>query len=38
VTEGILVVLLFGSDGAEAFRFTEFVPADRFANALAQVH
>ncbi len=38
VTEGLPVVLLFGSDGAEAFRFTEFVPADRFANALAQVH
>jgi thiol:disulfide interchange protein DsbD len=38
VTEGLPVVLLFGNDGAEAFRFTEFVPADRFANALAQVH
>jgi thioredoxin:protein disulfide reductase len=37
VTEGLPVVLLFGSDGAEAVRFTEFVPADRFANALAQV-
>jgi thiol:disulfide interchange protein DsbD len=38
VTEGLPVVLLFGSDGAEAFRFTEFVPPDRLANALAQVH
>ncbi len=37
VTEGLPVVLLFGSDGAEAFRFTEFVPPDRLANALAQV-
>jgi thiol:disulfide interchange protein DsbD len=38
VTEGLPVVLLFGSDGTEAFRFTEFVPPDRLANALAQVH
>jgi thioredoxin:protein disulfide reductase len=37
VTEGLPVVLLFGSDGAEAFRFTEFVPPDRLAGALAQV-
>jgi thiol:disulfide interchange protein len=37
VTEGLPVVLLFGSDGSEAFRFTEFVPPDRLANALAQV-
>ena len=38
VTEGLPVVLLFGSDGAEVFRFTEFIPPDRLANALAQVH
>ncbi len=38
VTEGLPVVLLFGSDGSEAYRFTEFVPPDRLANALAQVH
>ena len=38
VTEGLPVVLLFGSDGSEAFRFTEFIPPDRLANALAQVH
>jgi thiol:disulfide interchange protein DsbD len=37
VTEGLPVVLLFGSDGAEAFRFTEFIPPDRLAGALAQV-
>ena len=37
VTEGLPVVLLFGSDGAEAFRFTEFVPPERLAGALAQV-
>jgi len=37
VTEGLPVVLLFGSDGTEAFRFTEFVPPDRLASALAQV-
>jgi thiol:disulfide interchange protein DsbD len=37
VTEGLPVVLLLRSDGNEAFRFTEFVPPDRLANALAQV-
>lgn len=37
-TEGLPVVLLFGSDGKEATRFTEFVPPDRFAAALASVH
>jgi thiol:disulfide interchange protein DsbD len=37
-TEGLPVVLLFGSDGKEATRFTEYVPADRFAAALAKVH
>ena len=37
VTEGLPVVLLFGSDGHEAFRFTEFVPPDRLGAALAQV-
>jgi thiol:disulfide interchange protein DsbD len=37
VTEGLPVVLLFRSDGAEAFRFTEFIPPDRLASALAQV-
>ncbi len=36
-TEGLPVVLLFGSDWHEAVRFTEFVPAERFARALAQV-
>jgi thiol:disulfide interchange protein DsbD len=36
-TEGLPVVLLFGSDGREAFRFTEFVPPDRFVQALASV-
>jgi thiol:disulfide interchange protein DsbD len=36
-TEGLPVVLLFGSDGKEAVRFTEFVPPDRFAAALARV-
>ncbi len=36
-TEGLPVVLLVGSDGKEAVRFTEFVPADRFAAALAKV-
>jgi thiol:disulfide interchange protein DsbD len=35
--EGLPVVLLFGSDGNEAFRFTEFVPPDRLVTALAQV-
>ncbi len=38
VNEGLPVVLLFASDGREAFRFTEFVPPDRLAGALAQVH
>lgn len=37
-TAGLPVVLLFGSDGKEAVRFTEFVPPDRFAAALASVH
>lgn len=36
-TEGLPVVLLMGSDGREAVRFTEFVPPDRFAAALANV-
>jgi thioredoxin:protein disulfide reductase len=36
-TEGLPVVLLMGSDGREAVRFTEFVPPDRFAAALATV-
>jgi thioredoxin:protein disulfide reductase len=36
-SEGLPVVLLFGSDGREAMRFTEFVPPDRFAAALAKV-
>ena len=35
---GLPVVLLFGSDGKEAVRFTEFVPPERFAAALASVH
>jgi thiol:disulfide interchange protein DsbD len=34
---GLPVVLLFGSDGNEAVRFTEFVAPDRFAAALARV-
>jgi thiol:disulfide interchange protein DsbD len=38
VNEGLPVVLLFTSSGSEAFRFTEFVPPDRLAGALAQVH
>ena len=37
VTEGLPVVLIVGSDGAEAVRFTEFVPPDRFAEALNSV-
>jgi thiol:disulfide interchange protein DsbD len=37
-TEGLPVVLLFGTDGKEATRFTEYVPADRFAAAMAKVH
>jgi thiol:disulfide interchange protein DsbD len=36
-TAGLPVVLLFGSDGKEAIRFTEFVPPERFAAALAKV-
>jgi thiol:disulfide interchange protein DsbD len=36
-TEGLPVVILLGSDGHEAARFTEFVPADRLAGALALV-
>jgi thiol:disulfide interchange protein DsbD len=36
-TEGLPVVLLFDSSGAEAMRFTEFVPPDRFAAAMAKV-
>jgi thioredoxin:protein disulfide reductase len=36
-TEGLPVVLLFGADGREAVRFTEFIPPDRFAAALASV-
>lgn len=36
-TEGLPVVLLFGSDGKEAVRFTEYVPPDRFLLALANV-
>jgi thiol:disulfide interchange protein DsbD len=35
--EGLPVVVLFQSDGKEAFRFTEFVPPDRFAAALGTV-
>jgi thiol:disulfide interchange protein DsbD len=34
---GLPVVLVYGSDGREALRFTEFVPAERFAQALAGV-
>jgi thiol:disulfide interchange protein DsbD len=34
---GLPVVVLYGSDGKEALRFTEFVPPDRFAEALARV-
>jgi thiol:disulfide interchange protein DsbD len=36
-TEGLPVLLLVGSDGKEAARFTEFVPPDRFAEALESV-
>jgi thiol:disulfide interchange protein DsbD len=36
-TEGLPVVVLFDSRGAEAVRFTEFVPPDRFAAAMASV-
>jgi thiol:disulfide interchange protein DsbD len=35
--EGLPVVVLFGSDGKEAYRFTEFVAPDRLAAALATV-
>jgi thiol:disulfide interchange protein DsbD len=35
--EGLPVVVAFASDGHEAFRFTEFVPPDRLAAALAAV-
>jgi thiol:disulfide interchange protein DsbD len=35
--EGLPVVLLLDSAGNEALRFTEFVPPDRLATALAQV-
>jgi len=35
--EGLPVVVAFASDGREAFRFTEFVPPDRLAAALATV-
>jgi thiol:disulfide interchange protein DsbD len=37
VTEGLPVVLLFASDGREAFRFTEFVPPEKMVAALLQV-
>jgi thiol:disulfide interchange protein DsbD len=37
VTEGLPVVLVFDGTGREAFRFTEFVPPERLATALAQV-
>jgi thiol:disulfide interchange protein DsbD len=36
-TEGLPVVVLLDSTGSEAVRFTEFVPPDRFAAALARV-
>jgi thioredoxin:protein disulfide reductase len=36
-TEGLPVVVLFDSGGQEATRFTEFVPPERFAAALAMV-
>jgi thioredoxin:protein disulfide reductase len=36
-TEGLPVVLLLGSNGKEEVRFTEFVPPERFAAALAKV-
>jgi thioredoxin:protein disulfide reductase len=35
--EGLPVVVAFASDGHEAFRFTEFVPPERLAAALATV-
>ncbi|HEX3772544.1 MAG TPA: cytochrome c biogenesis protein CcdA [Polyangiaceae bacterium] len=37
VNEGLPVVLLFGNDGKEAFRFTEFIPPERLASALVAV-
>jgi thiol:disulfide interchange protein DsbD len=36
-TEGLPVLLLLGSDGKEAFRFTEFVAPERLARALVEV-
>jgi thiol:disulfide interchange protein DsbD len=36
-TEGLPVVVLLDSQGQEAKRFTEYVPPDRFAAALATV-
>jgi thiol:disulfide interchange protein DsbD len=36
-TEGLPVVVLLDSQGQEAKRFTEFVPPDRFAAAMATV-
>jgi thiol:disulfide interchange protein DsbD len=36
-TEGLPVVILFGSDGREAIRLTEFVPPDRFAAEMTKV-
>ncbi len=36
-TEGLPVVVLLDSSGQEAKRFTEFVPPDRFAAAMATV-
>jgi thiol:disulfide interchange protein DsbD len=35
--EGLPVLVAFGTDGKEAVRFTEFVPPDRLAPALAAV-
>jgi thiol:disulfide interchange protein DsbD len=35
--EGLPVLVAFGTDGREAFRFTEFVSPDRLAAALASV-
>jgi thiol:disulfide interchange protein DsbD len=35
--EGLPVLVAFGTDGREAFRFTEFVSPDRLATALASV-
>ncbi|MGA3121615.1 MAG: cytochrome c biogenesis protein CcdA [Polyangiaceae bacterium] len=36
-TEGLPVLLLLGSDGKEAFRFTEFVSPERLVRALVEV-